>query len=210
MLEVHAHVWLVVSIIEVVHPTGFIRINVYDAGMKEIPRTAERAGKGFVDDVAVIVDIGGILGDHNDLVHIDLYIGVTYAFARIQAVFAQGGTGVVIPFVFVDHLLFVQTFFAGDGVYIVNAFDGTQLIFVRPFPGNRTAPVQMRGDGFAVTVFRDLKQVVATVSRVGQAFADNGVAHPVNELAVFGVGYFRFVHPERVKRNSLCFRVDSP
>ena len=53
-------------------------------------------------------------------------------------------------------------------------------------------------DGIALTVFFDFEFLVSAVCRVGETFADDGVAHPEYKLFVFGVSDFGFVHPESV------------
>ena len=125
-------------------------------------------------------------------------------------ILAEGGGGIVVPLVFIDHLFRVQTFLSGNGIRVIDTFYRTLLILVRPSPRNRTVPVQMRSDRFPVTVFRDLEQIVASISRVRQAFTDNRVSHIINELAIFGVRYLCLIHPERVERDPFRLRHDSP
>ena len=80
----------------------------------------------------------------------------------------------------------------------VHALYGALLVLVGFAPGNSLAPVQSRSDGVALLVLLDLVGLVAAEGRVGQAFADDAVAHPHDKLPVLGVGDFRLVHPETV------------
>ena len=210
MREIHTHIRFVVSIIEIVHPATFVRIDIHDTGMKEIPWSAKLARDGLVHDLAFLGDVGRIFGYHDHFVGIDLYIGVTHAGCRVQVVFAKGSRRIVVPFVTVDHLFRVQRLFAGHRIDGIDAFDCPDLVFIGTFPGNRTAPIQMRGNRFAVSIFGNLKQVIAAISRVGQTLADNGIAHPIHELAVFGIRHLCLVHPESIERDAFRFRIDPP
>ncbi len=210
MREIHTHIRLVISIVEVIHPATFVRIDIYDTGMEEVPRPAKRACDGFVYDLAFLSDVSRIFGNHDHFVRIDLDIGVTHAGCRIQIVFAKGCRRIVIPFVAIDHLFRVQRLFACHRIYGIDTFDRPDFVFIGTFPRDRAAPVQMRGYRFAVFVFGNLKQVVAAIRRIGQAFADNGIAHPIHKLTVFGICHLCLVHPESIERDTFCFRINSP
>ena len=90
MREIHTHIRFVVSIVEIVHPATFVRIDIHDTGVEEIPRPAEPSCDGFVHDLAFLGDVGRVFGYHDHFVRVDLDIGVTHAGCRVQVVFAKG------------------------------------------------------------------------------------------------------------------------
>ena len=198
--EVHAHVRLVVGVLEVVYPRSGIGVDVYDIRVEEIVVAGEGAGYGFAHDFTFVVDPGGILRNHRDVGGHGA-VGVVFALARVEAVLALYGLGLVVDLVAVVELVGVELARAGDGVGAVYAFDGACLVLARITPGDRLAPVEVGCDGIALLVFLDAVVFIAAVGGVGETFADNGVAHPEDELLVFRVGDFGFVHPESVDRH---------
>jgi hypothetical protein len=64
--------------------------------------------------------------------------------------------------------------------------------------------------GVALAVFLDLEILVTAVGRVGEAFADDGVAYPEYKLLVFAVCDFGLVHPEAVDRYPAGVSLDVP
>ena len=92
----------------------------------------------------------------------------------------------------------------------VKAFDGTSLIFRRMLPRNRLSPVKVRLHGVTVLVLLTLVSLIAAECRVGKSLADDGVAHPVHKLSVFGIRYFVLVHPEAIDRYFLLRNPQSP
>ena len=104
----------------------------------------------------------------------------------------------------IEHLL------AGDGVDAIDALDGTLFVLVGLAPGDGLRPVEVGRDGFAVLVLLDLEVLVATICRVGEAFADDGVAHIVHKLAVHGIRNLFLVHPEGIYGDSLGIEQIAP
>ena len=115
-----------------------------------------------------------------------------------QAVAAQGCGGIVIDLVAVVHLGGVEHLHAVDGVDVIDALDGALLVLVGLAPGDGLRPVEVRSDGVALLVLLDLEALVAAEGGVGQTLADDAVAHPIDELAVLGVGDLGLVHPETI------------
>ena len=210
MIEIHTHVGLVVGIVEVIDPTVFIGIDIHDACVQEIPFATQLTGNGLVDDPSLLIDIGGILGNHHHFVRIDLHVRIPVTVFRIELVFAKSGRGIVVPLIFIDHLFGIQFLFARNRIGIIDTLDGTKFILVGPFPRDRTVPVQMGSHRFAIFVFRNLEEVIAAISRVGQTLTDNGVAHPIDELTIFGIRHLRLIHPKGIKRNAFGLRHDAP
>jgi len=68
----------------------------------------------------------------------------------------------------------------------------------------------VRRDGITICIFGDLVEVVARIARVGDPFADDGVAHPVDKLLVLGIGDLGLIHPEIVDRDTPCGDGDAP
>ena len=201
MREIHTGIRLIISVLEIVDPTILVGVDIDNVGIQEVPFARERSGDGLVDDTAFLIDIGGIFRDHDHLVRVDLDIGVTYPVGRIQLVFPESRRRIVVPLIFIDHLLGIEFLFTRHRVGIIDTLDRPQLILIGLFPGDRAAPVQVRRNGITITVFRDLEKVVASISGISQSLADDGVAYPIDELPVFGVRDFGLVHPERVKRD---------
>ena len=204
MAEIHPHIRFIIRIIKIVYPAGFVRIYIHDTGMKEIPRATERTRDSFIHNLAIIVDIGRIFRYHHHLIGIYLNIGIAHPVSRVKPIFTQSGCRIIIPFIFIDHLLCIELFLACYRIRIIYAFDCPYFIFIGAFPRYRTAPIQMRSNGFAILIFRDFKQIISAIGRVGQAFADDGIAHPINELPIFRICYFRLVHPKGIHGYSFC------
>ena len=173
MREIHTGIGLVVGILEIVHPAVLVGIDIDDTGVEEVPLAGQGAGNRLIDNASLLVDVGGIFRDHDHLVRIDLDVGVAHPVGRIQLVLAQGGCRVVVPLIAKDHLLWVETTLARHGVGVIDALDGTQLILVGPFPRDRAAPIQVRSDRLAIAILGDLEEVVASISRIGQALTDD-------------------------------------
>ena len=207
IIEVELHVSLIVGIPEVVDPAGRVGEDVHDVGIQEVPGPTEGSGDGLTHNLAVVVDPCRILADH-DLAVANLIvtgIGVQVAFLGIQAEAALCGCHVVVDFVAIVHLTGIQHLCSVDGMGDVDTLYGTLLVLVGLTPGDGLVPVQIRSDGISLLVLLYLIRFVATVGGVGQAFADDAVAHPVDKLTVLGIRDFRLVHPETVYRN-ITFR----
>ena len=125
-------------------------------------------------------------------------VGIQVSLFGIEAILSQSGLFVVKDFVTVVHLAGIEHHGAVDGVRHVDALDGALLVFVGLLPGYRFCPVKAWRDGVAVFVNLNFKRLVAAIGGVGQTLADDAVAHPVDELAIHGVGHFRLIHPEAV------------
>ncbi len=201
MREIVAHVIFVVGVGEIVDPARGVGIDIDDARVDEVVQAAQRAGNGFVDDASAGIDISGIFRDENHFGGIGRAVGVEAPFGGIEAIGTFGSFGCVEPFIAEVHLPGVEHLLSGDGMGGIYAVDGGLLFFRVARPGDRNFPVEMRGDGIAVFILRDLIDIIAAVRRVGEPFADDGVAHPIDELLVLRVGDFGFVHPEVVDRN---------
>ena len=118
--------------------------------------------------------------------------------------------GHVVDLISVIHLRRIEFLHPGDGIDAIHAFDGAFLVFAGITPRNIFGPIEMRLHRVAVFIFGDFEFIVSTVSGVGEAFTDNGIAHPIEELLVLGVGDFGLVHPKRVDRHASCRGVDAP
>ena len=197
MAEIELHVHLVVGIGEVVHPAGGVGEDVDDVGVEEVVRAAQRTHNVLATDVAFIVDVGGVLRNHDDLVGVHLRVGVTDTLGGVELILAEGSLGIVVNLVAVVELGHVQLLLARDGIHAVHALDGYFLILGGLAPGDGLLPVQVGRDGLAVLVLLNLVGLVATVGGIGKTFADDGVTHPIDKLFVLGIGDFRVVHPER-------------
>ena len=92
------------------------------------------------------------------------------------------------------------------GIYTLQ---GTLLVFRRLAPGDGLGPVQVGRHGVAVFVDLYLEGFVTAERGVGQAFADDAVAHPFHKLPVHGVRHLCLVHPETVDADFL-FGNDGP
>ena len=198
------------GILEVVHPARLVGVDIDDACIEEVERTAERARDSLVDGAPFGVEEGGVFGDHHHLVRIDLIVRVALAFGWIDAIATQRGSGVVKPFVFIVHLSGVEAAITRHGMRVVDTLDGAALVFVSALPRDGARPVEVRCDGVSELILGDHKELIAAVSWIGQTGADDGVAHPVNELAILGVGDFRLVHPKRFERDAARIRLESP
>ena len=210
MREIHTGIGLVVGILEIVHPAVLVGVDIDDTGVEEIPLAGERACDGLVDDPSLLVDVGGVFRDHDHLVGIDLNIRVAHPVGGVQLVLAQGGRRVVIPLIAEDHLLRVEAALARHGVGVIDALDGSELILVGPFPRDRTAPIQVRGDWLAIAILGDLEEVVASIGRIGQPLANDRITHIINELPILGVCHLCLIHPEGIKRNALPLGHNAP
>ena len=164
-------------------------------------QSRKRAGDGFTHDTPFVVDVSCVLGNHDHFVRIHGMVGIQVAFIRIQAVLAQSGSGIIEHLITVIHLARIQHTLPRSRIRHVHTFYGPQLVFVRAFPGYRLFPVQIRSHRIPELVLLYLVGLVACVCRIGQAFADNRVAHPKDKLAIFGIRHFIRVHPEAVDRN---------
>ena len=54
--------------------------------MKKVVITAKRSCDGFINNNPIVVDISRILGDHDNLIGIYLYICITLTGCRIQVI----------------------------------------------------------------------------------------------------------------------------
>ena len=150
---------------------------------------------GLADNLAFLIDIGGVLGDPNLFVGIGAYVSIQYALLRIETILALGGFRIVVNLITVVHLLTVEHLFASHGICHIQALNGTLLVLVG-LAGQLLLPVQMRLYGVAVFVFLNLVGLIATIGRVCQTLAQNGVAYVVHKLTIHGVSHLTFVHPE--------------
>ncbi len=200
MAEVHSHVGFVVGVFKVVDPHGCVGINVHYVGVKEIIFAGEAASYGFTYDFPLVVQICRVFRNYGYICR-DGTVGVIFAFARVEAVTAFHGLGLVVDLVAVVELFGVKFACPCYGVGAVEAFNGACLVFPGVSPGYRLVPVEMWRYGVALFVFLDFVFLIASESRVGKAFADNGVANPEYKLLVFRVGYFGFIHPKGINRH---------
>ena len=146
--------------------------------------------------VSVIINISRVLAYHHHLVGIYGHIGVQVALSRIQPVASQSRCSIVVNLILIVQLLGIEHLFARHRIGYVKAFKGSLLILVR-LTGQRLAPVEVRSDGVAVLIFRNHIGFIAAIRRVGQASAQDRVAHVVHKLAIHRVRHLVFVHPFR-------------
>ena len=137
-------------------------------------------------------------------------IGVEVTQFGVETIAALSEGIVVENLVAIIHLMRIEHLLACDGVGAIDAFDSTLLVLIGLAPGDGLRPVEVRSDGLAVLVFLDLEIFISTVGRVGQAFADDGVTHVVDKLAVHGIRDFLLVHPEGIDRNALGIQKIAP
>ena len=208
--EVILHIHGVVGIREVIDPNRGVGINRYDVGVDEIVERRERTIDGFAHDFAVVVHVGRVFRDHHHLVGVDIHVGVEHAFARIEAILAQGGFFVVECLVTEVHLLHIEHACAVVGVGFVHTVEGALLVFGGFAPGQWFVPVEMRLDGVAKLVDFDFVGLISAVRRVGEALAQDAVAHPFHKLAVHRVGHFGLVHPEAIDRDVALRKREPP
>lgn len=85
--KVHAHVWLIVGIFEVIYPRRGVRIDVDNISVQEVIVAGESAGDGLAYNLTLIVEVCRVLGDDR---HISRrrHIGIVYAASGVQAYFA--------------------------------------------------------------------------------------------------------------------------
>ena len=207
--EVVAEIHLVVRVLEVVDPDGGVGIDIDDIGIEEIPRTAERAVDGLAHDIAVVVDIRRVLGNHHHLVGIDGDIGVQVALVGHEAVTAQGGSGIVVNLILIVELAVVEQLLAGHGVGDIHALDGALLVLIG-LAGQRLAPVDMGSDWLAILVLGNHVGLVAGIGGVGKTRTEDRVLDILHKLLVLGVGNLGFVHPEPVDRDVLDGSLHTP
>ena len=208
--EVKLHVRFVVGVGEIVYPACGVGIDAHDIGVEEIVERGERALDGLAHNLAVLVHVGRVFGNHHHLVGVGGAVCVEAALGGVEAVFAQRRLFVVEHLIAIDHLLGVEHLRAVDGVGDIDAVDGTLLVFRRLAPGNGLRPVEVGLHRLAVAVNLNFVGFVAAVRGVGEAFADDAVAYPLHKLAVHGVGHFRLVHPETIHGDFLRRRCRTP
>ena len=125
-------------------------------------------------------------------------VGVEVTLLGIDSVSALSSCSIVIDFVSVIELTGIQHLGSIDGVCHIDALDGSLFIFVGFLPGYGLAPVEMWSDGIALLVLFYLVSLIATIGRIGQTFANDTVAHPIDKLSVLGIAHLLFVHPEAI------------
>ncbi len=181
--EVVAHVDLVVGIGEVVDPGSGVGVDVDDAGVDEVVEATQGAGDGLVDDLPVEGNVGGVFGNHYFFsgAVIASVCGLLYP---VELSLPAGCLCRIEPLVAKVELRGVEHSLSRDGVGDVEAVDGCLLLFGIAAPGDGDGPVEARCDRIAVFIFGNLVEVVARIARVGNPFADDGVAHPVDKLLV--------------------------
>ena len=151
MVEIETHIGLVVCIGEIVDPAGGVGEDIDYVSVYKVIQAGEFPVYGLADDVAVVIDIGCILGNHH-FVPGYLLIGILEPVIGIKLVLSQGSLCVVEQLVTVVELLYIQHLLTGDGVTVVHALNGSLLVLVGLLPWNGLAPIQMRSYGFAVFV----------------------------------------------------------
>ena len=207
--EVVTKVHFVVRICEIVHPARCVGIDVYDICVEKIPRTAQPSVNCFAHDVTAIVDVCSVFGYHHLFVGVYGTVGIEVALLWQDAVFTQGGRCVVVNLVAIIQLPVVEQLLARNGIGNIHALDGALFVFVR-LARQWLFPVHLWPNGVSILVFGNHIGFVATVSGVGQASAQDAIAHPINELLILRVGHFGFVHPESIHRNVFHGRVLAP
>ena len=116
----------------------------------------------------------------------------------------------VVHFITVVELLGIEFAHSRDRVRAVHAFNRPEFVFIGIAPWNSFVPVEMRSNRVALTILFYLELLVSAESRVGKAFADNGVANPKYELLVLAVGYLCFIHPETIDRDTSGIGLEIP
>ena len=185
---------------KVVHPHGGVGIDSHDIGVQKVVGGGEGAVDGFAHHTAIVVHIGGVFRNHHLLFGIYAHIGVEHTFFGIEAVLAQCRLFVVEDFVAEEHLALIEHFRAVN-VGGVEAVDGALLILVGFAPREGFVPVEMRLHRIAIAVGFNLVGFIAPEGRVGQALAEDTVAHPFHKLPIHRVGHFGLVHPKAIDRN---------
>ena len=125
-------------------------------------------------------------------------VRIQVALRRIQAIFAQRRLLVVVDFVAIIHLVRIEHTRSLDRVRFIDAVERSLLVLVGFSPRNGFGPIEVRAHRVAVAVLCNLIRFVATVRRIGQTLADNGIAHPIDKLFIHRVGDFRLIHPEAI------------
>ena len=202
MREIHAHVWLIVGVLEVVDPCGCIGIHIHNIGIEEVVRSGKAARDSLTTNLTLFIHPCGILGNSGVYTLHVAAVGIVVAAVRLKAVAATCSLGMVVDFVAVVELRMVKLARTGDGVGAVDAFYRTLLVFIGVAPWYGLVPVEMGSHGVTLAVFLDLEVFVASVGRVGKTLADNTVAHPEYKLLVFAVGNLGLIHPEAVYADS--------
>ena len=192
--EIVTHIHLVVGIGEVIHPTGGIGVDVHDISVQEIPRTCQLTVDGLTHDLSLVIDIGSILRDPHLLIRIDNDVGIQVAFLRIQAVTAQGISGIVEHLITIVHLLAVEHLLACHGIGGIETIYNLLLILT----GLTRQGLLPIDDGTEFITFLVSLQGTVGLVDLCQAFPENRVTHIVDKLTILGIGYLGLVHPETV------------
>ncbi len=199
MREIHAHIRLIIGVVEVVDPRGGVGINIHDISIHKIVWSCESPGDSLTHYLSVVIDESCVR-----------LIGVVLPPLRVETVATPGSLGVIVGLVAVVELLGVKLFHSGYRIGAVKALYGSLFILICITPGNSLSPVEMRCHRVPLPVLLYPVFLIASVGRIGKTLADYGITHPEHKLLVLGISDFGFVHPERVDRHPARISLDVP
>ena len=209
MREIHAHIRLIIGVVEVVDPRGGVGINIHDISIHKIVWSCESPGDSLTHYLSVVIDESCVLGYHRQF-HRYRLIGVVLPPLRVETVATPGSLGVIVSLVTIVELLGVKLFHSGYRIGAVKALYGSLFILICITPGNSLSPVEMRCHRVPLPVLLYPVLLIASVGRIGKTLADYGITHPEHKLLVLGISDFGFVHPERVDRHPARISLDVP
>ena len=161
------------------------------------------------DNIALVIDIGGVLADHHLLVGVNGVVGIEVTLTGVETVAALGGSDIVINLIPIVQLLVIEHLLARHGIGDIETLEGALLVLIW-LAGQPLVPVEVGLHGVAVLVLGNHVGLVAAVGRVGKACAQDGVAHPHHKLLILRVGDFVLVHPEAVNGDVTARRLLAP